>query len=350
MRPRTAVLRSWRAVGGIAVATIAVAAVGATIAVVVVAPASPQALETPTPIGSVPVGSQAYDDPRSVSVEFSLGGGTALTSPGDGRITAFACAAGGSMTSGESALSIDGSPVLTLATRVPLWCDLVEKDTGDDVRALQQELIRLGDRVTTDGILGTETLSALERRFGAAGDRSRLTGIPASRILWIPGPSVSTKECTIGTGALATAGEPLATLVAGLTAAAVAQVPADLVPGDRVLVVDGERLPVGADGVVTDPTALATLTSSSPLREAVAGEATTFTATLELAEPVDIAVVPPSSVVGIEDEAGCVVADGIAVPVDIVGSQLGQTLVRFPDAAAAPASVAVDPRETTTCG
>ncbi|RUR01106.1 peptidoglycan-binding domain-containing protein [Labedella endophytica] len=342
--------RGGRALGAVLVALVVAFAIGVGIAAIVVAPASPQALETPDTITAVPVGVQPFDDARSVDVGFSLGSATTLTSPGDGRVTRFACAAGDSIRSGESLLAIDGSPVLTLSTRVPLWRDLVEEDTGDDVRALQQELARLGEPVTVDGILGTETLDALERRFRAIGDTEVLEAITAMRILWIPSPSVAIDACELGTGASVAVGEPLATLAAGLAAATVEQLPDDLVPGERVLVVDGERLPLTSDGIVTDTAALATLTSSSSLREAVLGEATSFTASMELAEPVDISVVPPSAVVAIDGATGCVVAGDVARPVDIVGSQLGQTLVRFTDDAAAPPSVAVQPAESTTCG
>lgn len=340
---------SWRVLGGAAVAAVAAVAIGAAIAAVVLSPASPQALETPSAITSVPVGSQPFGDSRSVTVDFALGGATTLASPGDGRITSFACAAAGTITSGDSALSIDGAPILTLATRVPLWRDLVEKDTGDDVRALQQELSRLGEPVTVDGVLGRETLDALERRFRDLGDRAELDGVAASRILWIPAASVTVDECTAGTGTSVTAGDPLAVLSSGLTSAS-AELPADLVPGERMLVVDGESFPLGADGAVTDASALSALTSASAVREAVAGEATSFTASVELAEPVDIAVVPPSAVVAIEGAAGCVVADGSPRPVDIVGSQLGQTLVRFDEGGSLPENVAVHPSESTTCG
>ncbi|PSL39012.1 hypothetical protein CLV49_2643 [Labedella gwakjiensis] len=340
---------SWRVLGGTAVATAAAVAAGAAIAALVLSPASPQALETPSAISSAPVGSQPFDDARSVTVEFALGGATTLASPGDGRVTSFTCAAGGTITSGDSALSIDGAPILTLATRIPLWRDLVEEDTGDDVRAVQQELSRLGEPITVDGVLGRETLDALERRFRDLGDRAELDGVAASRILWIPAASVAVDECDAGTGATVTAGDPLAVLAAGLTSAS-AELPEDLVPGQRVLVVDGERLPLGTDGAVTDTAALSALTSSSLVREAIAGEATSFTTTAELTDPIEIAVVPPSAVVAISGATGCVVVDGSARPVDIVGSQLGQTLVRFGDGENLPESVTLHPSESTTCG
>jgi peptidoglycan hydrolase-like protein with peptidoglycan-binding domain len=334
--------------GGVVVAVAATAGLGAGIAALVLSPVSPQVLSTPDAITAVSVGSQPFDDARAVTVTFALGGKTALTSPDDGRITAFDCTAGGTLMSGEGALAIDGRPVLTLATRIPLWRDLAEKDTGDDVRALQQELARLGEPVVEDGVLGRETLDALERRFGALGDRSDLDGVSATRILWIPAPTVAVDDCSVGTGATVTAGDPVADLSSGITAAS-AELPLDRVPGDRVLVVDGERLPLGADGAVTDPTALATLTSSTSLREAVAAEGTSFTASLELDEPVDIAVVPPSAVVSIHGVSACVVADGTALPVTVVGSQLGQTLVQFHHGTTSPETVAVQPAESTTC-
>lgn len=357
--------RNWRAVGGAAVAVVAAVAVGAGVAAVVLTPARPAVLAGPEVIESVPVTTQTFDDRRSVTVGFTLDGGASLTSPGDGRITSFPCAPGASLVSGETALALDGRPVLTLATALPLWRDLAMADRGDDVTALQRELARLGEPVTIDGVLGRETTDALERRFRSIGDvpppEQAETGpeqapaeardaVLTSRILWIPAPTVAIDECATTTGATAVAGEPLATLGAGTSAAAVEQMPADLVPGERALVVDGETLPVEDDGTVTDATALATITASSSLREASLEEATTFTASLDLVEPVEIAVVPPSSVIGVEGTTGCVVTDGVPARVDVVGSQLGQTLVRFADGTDIPTTVAVAPPETTPCG
>jgi peptidoglycan hydrolase-like protein with peptidoglycan-binding domain len=356
---------NWRAVGGAAVAVVAAVALGAGVAAAVLTPARPAVLASPEAIESVPVATQSFDDRRSVTVGFALGSGTSLTSPGDGRITSFDCARGASFVSGESALSLDGRPVLTLASEVPLWRDLTKNDRGDDVAALQRELARLGEPVTVDGVLGRETLDALERRFRSIGDvplpeptwtapddatTEARSVVLASRILWIPSPMVIVDECAIGTGATTTAGEPLATLGAGLSAVAVEQMPGDLVPGERALVVDGAALPVQADGTVTDAAALAAIASSSSVREATLGEATTFTATLDLVDPVEIAVVPPSAVAGVDGTTGCVIADGALARVDIVGSQLGQTLVRFAEGAAIPAAVAVAPPETMSCG
>jgi peptidoglycan hydrolase-like protein with peptidoglycan-binding domain len=356
---------NWRAIGGAAVAVVAALAVGAGVAAVVLTPARPAVLASPQAIESVPVTTQTFDDRRSVTVGFTLGGAASLTSPGDGRITSFPCAPGASLVSGGSAFALDGRPVLTLATELPLWRDLAMADRGDDVTALQRELARLGEPVTIDGVLGPETTDALERRFRSIGDVPR--PVPAetgpeqapaeardavltSRILWIPAPTVAIDECATTTGATTVAGEPLATLGAGLTAVAVEQMPTDLVPGERALVVDGEALPVEDDGTVTDATALATITASSRLREATLEEATTLTADLALVEPVEIAVVPPSSVVGIDGATGCVVVDGVSARVDIVGSRLGQTLVRFADGSDIPTAVDVAPPETTPCG
>lgn len=362
---RTRHRANWRAVGGAAVAVVAAVAVGAGVAAVVLTPARPAVLASPEAIESVPVATQSFDDRRSVTVGFALGSGASLTSPGDGMITSFACTRGAALVSGESGLSLDGRPVLTLATAVPLWRDLTRNDRGDDVAALQRELARLGEPVTVDGVLGRETLDALERRFRSIGDvpppEPTATApddstpdardvVLASRILWIPSPAVVVDECAVSTSAPTTAGEPLATLGAGLSAVAVEQMPGDLVPGERALVVDGEALPVDADGTVTDAAALATIASSSSVREATLGEATTFTATLDLVEPVEIAVVPPSAVVGVDGATGCVVADDAPARVDVVGSQLGQTLVRFVEGTAIPTAVALAPPETTSCG
>jgi peptidoglycan hydrolase-like protein with peptidoglycan-binding domain len=342
--------RSWRALGVALLALVTTIAAGAGLAALVLSPARPGALTTAPPIEDVPVTSQTFDDRRSVTVRFTLGVGTAITSPGDGRITSFPCAPGGTAASGESLLALDGRPALTLATRVPLWRDLVMDDRGDDVSALQRELARLGEPVTVDGVVGRETLDALERRFRSIDDDDDLEAVEASRVLWIPAPTVTIDECTVGTGSPAVSGEPLATLTAGLSSAAVEQLPDDLVGGERTLLVDGQSLPLGADGAVTDVAALAMLAASPRVREAVGADATSVTADLELVEAVEIAVVPPSSVVAVDGRNGCIVSDGRASRVEIVGSRLGQSLVRVASGASNPSTVDSSPPEDTACG
>ncbi|MDR0416449.1 MAG: hypothetical protein LBH76_03880, partial [Propionibacteriaceae bacterium] len=83
---------------------------------------------------------QIYDDARTVTLTLTAGPEQRFQTPRSGRVTSSACAAGAEFISGGSALSVDGVPVLGLATAVPLWRDLALGDAGPDVAALGAEL------------------------------------------------------------------------------------------------------------------------------------------------------------------------------------------------------------------
>lgn len=331
----------------IALVGVAVFAAGACASWLWLVPETPGSLAAPTTAAAAPVTYRDYDDARSVSVDVVAGAKTPLVSGASGRVTASACSAGSVIGSGTRFLSVDGAPLVTLATATPLWRDLSDGDTGDDVQALQAELVRLGSPIAMDGRMGRDTLGAvadlLKRAgdFGKTEDSSPPTTVAAGRFVWLPAPSARIRTCDAAVGTTVTAGGIIATTEGGVDRAAVAHLPSGLSPGERDLTVDDVTVPVDAGGAITASEALAALATTPSFARGSAGSdsggtgsdgetgASTITGRLTLRTPVKVGVVSPSAVYAITGSTGCVASEGVAHRVTIVGSQLGQTYVRF---------------------
>ncbi|GAA0441076.1 peptidoglycan-binding domain-containing protein [Leifsonia naganoensis] len=335
-------LLSWAAAG------LAVAACGgAAVAAAALAPA-PSDLRTATPIRSIPVGHAEFDDGRAVTLAVRSSTEYALSAPATGRITAFDCAEGAEVASGTSPLAIDDGPRLALATATPPWRDLAPRTRGADVRALQDELDRLGFSVASDGVVGPRTIAAFAdalENVGGVPDRSM---IRLDSLIWLPSAHASIADCTAAAGQDVQPGMPLATFTGVPPSASVLDLPTNLVPGERVLVVGPDRIPVDEEGTVHDPAILVALGRTAAGRTEGATAPQPIDAHLVLSAPLAVAVVPPSAVYGVSGEEGCVTTDGTTRRVRIHGSQLGQTMVTFADG---PPPEAVDVRPPrTACG
>lgn len=304
------------------------AALGAAGAALWLAPDRPPSLRATSEIDSVPVAEQKYDDARSVELLIGASEAIELTSAVSGRVTSATCTVGSELRSGESTFSVDGVPLVNLATRVPLWRDLRVGDRGDDVQAVQDELVRLGAPIVADGLLGEASVRALAH-LSDSPSRPSDGVILASQIVWLPAASAAVASCDSPVGSMTEVGGLLGSLVGPSVSVRVAALPADLLDGERLLMVDGVAAPISESGSIDDPVALAAIALTPTIRAAIASgdEAMPVSGSLVLASPADIAVVPPSSIYNVEGAAGCVLSEGTAISVEIVGSQLGQTFV-----------------------
>src|SRR6218665_3661399 len=273
-----------------------------------------------------------------------------------GILTGAVCAPGDVWTSGQSVFSINEEPLVFLATARPLWRDLTVGDRGPDVKALQNELNRLGYAVSADGVVGQRTVNAARALARSAGSVTAASwgSIPVKSFVWFPASPVTVAKCTTATGTHLSAANPLAMLPTALTSAKVKELPSGLIPGDRVLKLDEVTIPVDAQGRVSSPEDLAKLSqspayleytanqTSNPGANSLTGEsaqdATTGSGTagagmsiiFQLAQPLTVYSLPAAAVYSVSDTKGCVLSHGVGVPVTITSSQLGQTFI-IPD-------------------
>ncbi|WP_143008985.1 peptidoglycan-binding domain-containing protein [Actinomyces ruminicola] len=304
-----------------------------------------------------------FDDARDINISVSFNETQTIYSPTSGLVTSTECSPGQQIKSGTAAMSVDANTIIALATASPLYRDLSIDDEGEDVSALQKALVDLGYMVAVDGKVGRYTLGAVSDLLG---EKSTLTTIPISRIMWIPSASANVSSCTHKLGARVEVGEALMEVPGDISGASFA-IPTGAVPGERTISIEGDdrSFPVNADGTITDADALQVLQSapSSPqprsdgTSSGDATDASTQSRTVEaswvLADPLALATIVPSALYDIDGVKACVQdAAGAAYQVEIITSRLGKTLVNvttIDGVAAEPREVVLNPVTGVPC-
>ena len=290
---------------------------GVSAGILIASPPTPASLASSSAPSTVPVTTREFTDTRSLTLTIPPASPHELTSPTAGRITALQAATGAPVTSGSIPCEIDGLPLLALALSTPLYQDVVDGATGPDIGALNAELARLGYEVPAESQRVTVSTraalaSAMGVSDGAGGVPSR---IEASRVLWIPAPTVTPSSVPVHLGDSVDTQTVLLTLEDSRDALRLS-VPPDAYP---------------ADHVITDPTLTATILSSREYTDFVRSARSSdgpvqLPVSWKLASPITVTVIPPSSVIG-DATGACVFEDGTPIPVSIVSSQLGRTYV-----------------------
>ena len=319
----------WKLPGTIAVLSAAVAfAVGLT----TVPSVTPSVLASAPAAETAPVSTVPFRDARTVQVTTGLTESGKLVTGLDGTLTSSSCISGKPVTSGTSTFSVDGDPLINLATATPLWRDLGMGDAGEDVTALQTELTRLGYQTPVTGTIDGPTLDAYARM--AVTVKAPVDGVRISRdhIIWLPSPTQTVQKCLTTPGSRIAVGQEIADLPPQITSAQIANIPQTVAPGERALIIDGNRFPVPADGLITDASHLADL-GRLPSFLASQGSDTpgTLAAQYELATPTRVLAVPPGALFGVEATKACLSSGSVTYPVAILGSQLGAAFVAGKD-------------------
>jgi hypothetical protein len=149
----------------------------------------------------------------------------------------------------------------------------------------------------------------------------------------------------VSVGDTVDAGAPLADLAGSVQSLRVVDSPGV----DWVVSYGGLSAPLDAEGVATDAALLAAIESGPEYAALDDTASSTLPVTVKLAQARDVAVVPPGAIVAKSPGQGCVVdGDGKSVPVEIVASSLGQTMVATADGGALD-SVMVRPDPQVTC-
>lgn len=292
----------------------------------------------------LPVATQKWDDPRPAGLTITLGAPQQVVSQRAGLLTGSSCAPGGALKSGTVTFAVDGRPLLTLATSMPLWRDLPTGATGADAGALVAALHGLGQPV--DGATVTAAVvAAYDTVAKAAGAAASGGTIARDALVWIPQPASTVVTCDAAIGTALEPGRPLASLRQPLVGARLTTTPGDLVPGARVFSVGTRDLTLGDGGV--DAEGLAWLAAHPEQQQP--GATPTVTGTLKLATPLDVLPIPPSALGPVSSAgASCVTTPDGPRPVTVVGSQLGTAFVQ-PGPGSPIGSVVIDPARQRTC-
>ncbi|ASU85553.1 hypothetical protein CDO52_24575 [Nocardiopsis gilva YIM 90087] len=306
----------------------------------------PPDLAAADPITSAPVAKEEFVDERTVQVALNIAPATDLVVGTGGRVTSTTCAADATLKSGSVPMRVNGKRLIALATKVPLYRDLSWGDKGADVKALQTELSRLGHSTAADGTFGRQTYNAVRALKKANGMKNPDGKVAVDRFVWLPSATVTAEECTAPLGSSISKGEAFASVPGQVESATLEEVPTDAAPGKRTLTVAGVSGPVSEDGAADDPDFMRELSDTKEAQAAQKGEDEPISASVALTEPLDALKVAPGALFGTADGRGCLQSGDNVIPVRIVGSNLGSTIVVAEDDV--PDEVALGPAITAT--
>ncbi|SMQ71904.1 hypothetical protein [Agreia sp. VKM Ac-1783] len=318
----------------------------------------------------IPLTSESLSDSRDVQLTVKIGKKRQLSSPVAGLLTRMDCEVGTQFVSWQTNLAVSGSPLLNLYTSTPLWRDLRDGDKGEDVKSIQTELVRLGYEVATDGIMGPRTLSILQSRLKEIGSPVADPAVfTKASVVWLPAPTAVASSCDVPLGATVSEGQAGVSLEADVQGVTVKSAPTDLVPGPRLLLVDGSSFAVDDKSELISPEDLALFATLPSYRASVASGTTPqkgedsdqtdggsgsldgggLSAVLELATPLNVSIMPPSALASQNGPTACVVADKTPLQVTVVASSLGKAYVTFANDVTPPAAVDLHPAKDTKC-
>lgn len=332
-------------IGWLATLVATAACAGAAIAAATMA-RPPEDLRTAPKTSEIAVGEDHFDDARDVQLSVTGTAPVHLFAPSAGKVTAFPCAQRATVSSGGTPLSIDGNPKLALATAVPLWRDLTLETRGDDVRAFQDELARLGFPLKSDGVMGQNTFEAAKTAFAGIGVTLQPGVVAVASLVWLPAATVTVSTCEGSVGADVQQGMPLAALTRMSPRVSIVDLPTDLLPGARLVKAGTSQFRVEPDGEIHVPDVAAV--GLSVAGDSPDADMKPIPAQLVLVDPVAVSVVPPGAVYNVRGSGGCVASRGVPYGVHILGSQLGETLVGFVKSPP-PTRVDTPPERTLPC-
>jgi peptidoglycan hydrolase-like protein with peptidoglycan-binding domain len=320
--------RSKAGPGGIVLLAVACLGVGGLAGMLLAPPKPPESLQAGQAPRTAPVSAADLDDARMAPWSAEMTAGAELLSPRSGTITASRCSLEDGIASGDAPFDVDERPVVALATAAPLWRDMASGDQGQDVTALQQELVRLGHQVDVTGRYGPATAQAVTAFFRDRGITDSEGTVSLTDLLLLEVPKVTVATCA-NPRQLVGAGEPLAVTAPRLASLFLVSSPEGLVPGDRVARLDDLTAPV-EDGRVTDQEFLAAVESAETFAAVLEDPAVTVDLAYELASPLATWIVPAGSLWAVNGRAACLTAGGVVYPVGIVASAFGSTHVTLP--------------------
>ncbi|MFF2389361.1 peptidoglycan-binding protein [Agromyces sp. NPDC058104] len=319
---------------------------GTALGAVITTAGAPASLQAQGLSGKLALAPEEFADPRNVVLRATVAESRTLKSQSDGLITRFDCIPGGVWKSGTVQMWVDGEPLVSLTLDAPLWRPLSIGAEGEDVAALQKELTRLGFPAEDDGEFGWETAEALSGMWAAIGRDDKEDIAPADTV-WLPAAEATINSCEVDAGSPAVSGDPIAELPPAAAMIGLSTVPEGLVAGERELAIGDVVAPVDMDTGDVAKESLASILASPEFQAFTqSGGDGQLTATLRLSTPIEIATAPASAVV-IDGELECVVAGRKTIPVDVVASSLGSSILKF--SSEIPSSIELTPSGGARC-
>ncbi|BDR55161.1 hypothetical protein KIMH_12720 [Bombiscardovia apis] len=314
------------------VAVVVTAAVSVGVCALVLPDKAPQLLDAPSSVNTAPVARQTYEGRKQVSVIPQMSAKRELVSNTSGTLTSLSTSS--TLKSGQTAFSVNDRPVLALALETPPYRELKIGDTGNDVKALNVELSRLGYSSSYYSTSYTAATAAGWHQLLKDNGLKPEGDFTVDSMVWLPAPAVNISSWAQQTGMAIQSGAPIAEVPGSVLKLSIKNGP----PLDReqTLTIFGEtgKLPAGTiettDADFCNRVAAKTEFAAYTAEELKAG----LDGSLAFAQPVEVLRVPAAAIVGIKESKGCIVSEGKSRKVSIVGSELGVSLVQVEEESA----------------
>lgn len=296
---------------------------------------SPQLLSGAEEVTTAPASLQDYNGSQQVTLVPTISAEQDLIGNASGTVTDDWSAGG--LTSGKGAYRVNDRSVVALSTAIPLYRDLKTGDKGDDVLALNNELNRLGYNSVPDSNTYWWATSDGWRQLMTDSGNTSDGSLQMADTIWIPQVSVSVDAWTATKGSTVESGTSVGKVPGALTKLSIKNgTPSSEERTISTLGVTG-TLPANTTDM-TDSAFLQQVAATGDYRSLSQDERSNgIDASVALTAPIQTLRVPAGAVFGLNGSAGCIVPEtgrykGKTVPVTIVGSELGVSLVTASDA------------------
>lgn len=232
-----------------------------------------------------------------------------------GTITALGITSGEPLADGDVAMSVDGAPVLAFVAPAPLYRDIGQGMTGEDVDAVQRFLVDRGYLGGAEVPAARSTARAIAA-FNADHGRGDTEVLRVGTLLWVPEGSGDPLDVSVRVGDVVEPGTELYRTADGPDRLAIDTTP---LAEERVLSVAGVEVALAPDAVaVLDAHDVAAV-------RAVMGGEDSVGATLSRLAAGEVGTIPSAAVVVDADGRACYFTglDGHAVQIEADSGSFG---------------------------
>lgn len=293
----------------------------------------PENLSAPSAPRTAPIVYVEHRDERSAAATVTTSKPAAVSLTRAGIVTSTECVGGASIEAGRIVASLDGHPILGIATSVPFFRDLRPGLSGPDVDALRVTLRAMGHDMAEKGAYDVKMASAVRALQVKHGLEQRDGNLSQRDIMWLPAAATEVLSCDALVGSAYAPGAPFLTASGTLQSLrVVAPDGSTWTPGARTVQFGSASASVGEDGVITDPGVLRTVSASTEYASSRAQGAAPkpLSVRVALSEPLRVARLPISAVSPAKGSMACVRGtDDADHRLQIVGSSGGAILGSF---------------------
>lgn len=280
-------------------------------------------------IRSAPLSRIIYKDPIEIKAKLGIEEIKFLAMNKSGMITDLKCKVDSPVENGKVFAEVNGEQIISLYSSYPFYRDLFEGDTGKDVKALRESLIKLGYNVPADGSYDSSISNALKKLKEDAGVGSGDENFYVSDFMWIPEENFFINSCNKQIGQQYLEGEIISESVPKIENIDF-YVPSGHDLGERELDIFTQTVSF-KEGRLVDSSILELISTSEEYISYIKNSEKTneISVLASLKYPIEAYQVPPSALFGIDNKNACVQSELSTHRVKILGSSLGSSIIQF---------------------